>query len=47
MMFWSGQTKVALEKFYGAKKPINICNVDKIFISKLVETKSNSAYLIR
>ena len=43
-----GETKTAKEKFYAAKKPINICdvNVDNIVISKLIETKTNSKYLI-
>ena len=33
---------------YGAKKPINIwdVNVNNIVVSKLVETKANSKYLI-
>ena len=33
---------------YGTKKPINIwdVNVDNIIVSKLVETKANSKYLI-
>ena len=39
-----GKTQLTKEKFYGAKKPRNICdvNVDNIVISKLVETKTNS-----
>ena len=43
-----GETKIAKEKFYAAKKPINIwdVNVDNIVISKLVKTKINSKYLI-
>ena len=43
-----GETKAAKSKFYAAKKPINILdiNVDNIVISKLIETKSNSKYLI-
>ena len=43
-----GETKVAKEKCYGAKNPINIwdVNVDNILISKLVGTKTNSKYLI-
>ena len=47
-MFRSGETKVAKEKFYAVKKTINIwdVNVDNIVISKLVETKTNSKYLI-
>ena len=40
-MLTSGETKVAEEEFYGAKKPINIwdVNVDNIVISNLIETK--------
>ena len=40
-------TKEAKEKFYEAKKTINIwdVNVNNIVISKLVETKTNSKYL--
>ena len=36
------------EKFYAAKKPIKIweVNVDNIVVSKSIETKSNSKYLI-
>ena len=43
-----GKTKVAKEEFYGRKKPIKIwdVNVDNIDISKSVETKYNSKYLI-
>ena len=43
-----GKTKVAKEECYGAKKPMKIwdANVDNIVISKLVETKNNSNYLI-
>ena len=43
-----GETKIAKEKFYAAKKPINVwdVNVDNIVISKLVKTKINSKYLI-
>ena len=43
-----GETKVAKEKIYGAKRLINICdvNVDNVVISKLVETKTGSKYLI-
>ena len=42
------ETKVAKEKFYAAKKPIEIwdVNVYNIVISKLIETKTNSKYLI-
>ena len=43
-----GDRKIAKEKFYAAKRPINICdvNIDNIVISKLVQTKPNSKYLI-
>ena len=43
-----GKTEITKEKFYTAKKPINIwdVNVDNIVISKLVKTKTNSMYLI-
>ena len=43
-----GETEVAKEKFYAAKKPIKICDVfvDNIVISKLIKTKTNSKYLI-
>ena len=43
-----GKIKVAKEEFYGAQKPLKISdvNVDNIVISKLVETKNNSKYLI-
>ena len=42
------ETKLAKEKFYGTKKAMNICdvNVHNIIISKLIETKKNSKYLI-
>ena len=38
-----------MQKFYAAKKPIQICdgNADNIVISKLVKTKTNCKYLIR
>ena len=41
-------TKVVKEKFYGDKKPIKIWDVyvDNIVISKLIERKNNSKYLI-
>ena len=44
-----GETKIAKEKFNTAKKPINIWDVnnDNIVISKLIETKTNSKYLIK
>ena len=43
-----GKTKVSKEEFHGAKKPKRNwdVNVDDIDISKFVETKSNSKYLI-
>ena len=42
------KTKIAKEKFYDAKKPIKIwdVNVDDIVISKLAKTETNSNYLI-
>ena len=42
------EREIAKEKFYAAKKPIKFwdVNVDNIVISKLVETKTNSKYLI-
>ena len=48
-MLWFGETKVTKEKFYAAKKTINIwdVNVDNIVTLKLTETKFNSKYLIR
>ena len=48
IMFRSGKTKVAKEEFYDAKKPVKIrdVNVDNIVISKLIESKNNSEYLI-
>ena len=48
MMFRFGEKKVTKEKFYVAKKPVKIwyVNVDNIVISKLIETKTNSKYLI-
>ena len=48
IMLIFGKTKVAKEESYGAKKSIKICDidVDNIVISKLVETKNNSKYLI-
>ena len=44
----NSKRKIAEEKFYAAKKPIKIwdVNVDNIVISKLVKTKTNSKYLI-
>ena len=42
------QAKEAKEKFYEANMPLKIQDVtiDNIIISKLVETKNNSKYLI-
>ena len=42
------EKKIAKEKFCAAKKPVNIWNVDieNIVISKLIETKTNSKYMI-
>ena len=44
-----GETKVIKEKFYAAKEPIKLrdVNVDNIVISRLVKTKTNSKRLIR
>ena len=41
--------KVAKEEFYAAKRPIKVWDVDinNIVLSKLLETKNNSEYLIR
>ena len=43
-----GDREIAKEKFYAAKGPINIwdVNVDNIVISKLVKAKANLKYLI-
>ena len=43
-----GETKATKQKFYAAKKLIKVCdiNVDNVVISKLIETKTNSKYLI-
>ena len=43
-----GEKKVPKEKFCGAEKPTKIQNhnVDNIVFSKLIETKTNSKYLI-
>ena len=43
-----GETKIAKEKFYAAKKPLNIwdVNVENIVISKLVRTKTNLIILL-
>ena len=47
-MVRSGEKEIAKEKFYAAKNPINIgnVNVDNIGVSKLFETKTNSKYVI-
>ena len=41
-----GETKIARENYYAAKKPINIwgVNVDNIVISKFIETNTNFKY---
>ena len=45
-----GKTKAAKEEFYGAKKKkkkkVWVVNVNNIDVSKLIETKTNSKYLI-
>ena len=43
-----GEREIAKETFYAVKKPIKICdvNVDNMVILKLIETKTNSKYLI-
>ena len=43
-----GDRETAKEKFYAAKRPMKIwdVNVDNIVISKLVKTKTNPKYLI-
>ena len=43
-----GEKEIGKEKFYAAKKPINSwdVNVDNIVISKLIDTKTNSKYLV-
>ena len=43
-----GEKEIAKEKFYAAKRPVKVwnVNVDNIFVSKLTETKTNSKYLI-
>ena len=43
-----GERKITKEKFYAAEKRIKIwdVNVDNIVISKLVNTKASSKYLI-
>ena len=49
IMLRFGETKVAKEKLYGGKKQTNIRDVNfhNVVSSKLVETKTNSKYLIR
>ena len=39
IIFRLGETKIAKEKIYASKKPVNICDV--ILISKLVKTKTS------
>ena len=48
IMVGFGEKEMAKEKFYAAEKPIKIwdVNVDNIVVSKLIETKTNSKYLI-
>ena len=43
-----GEKEITKEKFYAAKRPTKIwdVNVDNIAISKLVKIKTNSRYLI-
>ena len=43
-----GETKIARENYYAAKKPINIwgVNIDNIVISKFIETNTNFKYCI-
>ena len=43
-----GEKEITKEKFYAAKKPMKIwdVNVDNIVILKLIEAKTNSKYLI-
>ena len=47
-MFRLGEKKQTQQKFYAAKNPKKIwdANADNIVISKLIETKTNSKYLI-
>ena len=42
------ESEIAKEKFYAAKKPIKLwdVNVDNMVISKLLKTRTNSKYLI-
>ena len=48
MLRFGSSIKIAKERFYGAKKLIQIwdVNFDNLVISKLVETKNNPTYLI-
>ena len=48
MMVRFGEKEIAKEKFYAAKRPVKVwnVNVDNIVVSKLTETKTNSKYLI-
>ena len=41
-----GDKEIAKEKFYTAKKTIKIWDVENIVISKLINTKTSSKYLI-
>ena len=43
-----GETKVTKERFYAAIKPVKIWDVNagNVVISKLIEAKTNSEYLI-
>ena len=43
-----GEKEIEKEKFYAAKRPIKICDIndDNIVISKLVKTKTNFKYSI-
>ena len=43
-----GEKEIKKEKFYAAKRPIKICDIndDNIVISKLVKTKTNFKYSI-
>ena len=41
-----GKTKVANEKSYGTKKNAWNVNVDSVLVTKSVETKTDSMYLI-
>ena len=45
-MLRSGETKIANKTFYAARNIYNIVNIDNIVISNLVETKTNSKYLL-